>query len=56
MTYYYLSFHPGPGCVITRCFDSAQERERFKRLVDCKTAFIQLWENTIIDAPRVLEV
>ena len=45
MKRYYISFHPSAGCVITRCFESAAERENFRKLVDSKTAKIQLWES-----------
>ena len=43
MTRYYLSFHVGNG-VYTRCFNSQEERETFRRRVDCKSARVEMWE------------
>jgi hypothetical protein len=40
---YYLSFHT-TGAVHTRCFESAEDREKFRRLIDCKSAGVQMWE------------
>ena len=47
MTRFYLSWHPSINCVCTRCFDSADEREQFRRRVDCRNAQIKTWEYTI---------
>lgn len=45
MTYYYISWH-GECSVFTRCFDTAEEREIFRRRVDYKRAKVQTWERT----------
>lgn len=44
MTRYYISWHT-TGAQYSRCFDSAQEREKFRVLIDCKTAQISTWES-----------
>ena len=43
MTRFYISWHT-PGAVYSRCFESAQERDKFRFLIDCNGAAVQTWE------------
>jgi hypothetical protein len=43
MTRFYISWHT-PGAVHTRCFESSEGRDKFRRLIDCRTAGVKTWE------------
>ena len=41
--HYYISWHT-VGALYFRCFDSAIERDEFRKMIDCPSAGVQTWE------------
>lgn len=44
---YYIQWHSGAGCVLTRCFNSAAEREEFRRRIDHGRAGVRMWTKAV---------
>lgn len=46
-TAYYISWHPSIGCINTKCFSTAEEREKFRQRVENRHAAVQTWESEV---------
>lgn len=44
MNRYYISWHATSGAILTRYFPTKEERETFRKLIDCESARVEVWQ------------